>query len=204
MSHFPNRRSQLNLCGQMDSCEGVIIRDTDYISLEWWISFSQNKFKKFHLLCHTFLFKDKMLNKRVCFVCLSLFRSMARTSLRPPTIRRWRRSAPPRSPSWSRFCAGPLTPNWSAPPLTPKSQTSAPRLTSHSSTSWPLPSCLPPHPQWRSWTSICCQRSKHQIGLLGTKDKIPIWSSSVSNCIWSALNNIKHWYQCLITQRKKK
>lgn len=89
---------------------------------------------------------------------------MERTSQRPHTTRRWRPSAPPRSPSWSRFCVGPLTPKWPTLPLTPKSQTSAPRRTSPSSTSWPSPICPPLHPQSQSWRSICFQRSKYQLG----------------------------------------
>lgn len=90
-------------------------------------------------------------------------RSMARTSPRPPTTRRWRPSALPRSPSWSRSCAEPRIPKLSAPVPTPRSQTSAPRLTSRSSTSWPLRPCLPLHPQWQSWRSIWFQRSKYQL-----------------------------------------
>lgn len=80
-------------------------------------------------------------------------RSMAKSSPRPPMTRRWRLSAQPRSPSWSRFCAG-------ARLLTPRSQTSVPRLTSPSSTSRPSQTCPPPLPKYRSWRSICCLRSE--------------------------------------------
>lgn len=84
---------------------------------------------------------------------LPVSRSMAKSCPRPPTTRRWRLSAPPRSPSWSRFCA-------EARLLTPRSQTSAPRPTSPFSTSRLSQTCLPPHPRYRSWRSICSLRSE--------------------------------------------
>lgn len=80
-------------------------------------------------------------------------RSMAKSSPRPPMTRRWRLSARPRSPSWSRFCA-------EARLLTPRSRTSVPRLTSPFSTSRLSQTCLPPHRQYRSWRSICSLRSE--------------------------------------------
>ncbi|MEQ2206447.1 hypothetical protein XENOCAPTIV_029413, partial [Xenoophorus captivus] len=83
---------------------------------------------------------------------------MGRTSQKPPMSKQWRLSAPPRSQSWFRFYAGPLTPNWLPPLQRPWCRTSAPRPTSLSSTSWLSPSCLPLHPQLRSWRSICCQK----------------------------------------------
>lgn len=93
-------------------------------------------------------------------MAVSSSRSMAKTSPRPPMSRRWRPSARPRSPSWSRFCAEPPTPNLSARLLYPRSQTSVPRPTSPFSTSRLSQSCLPPRPKYPSWRSICFLRSE--------------------------------------------
>lgn len=113
------------------------------------------------------------------FLPASSSRSMAKTSPRPPMTRRWRPSALPRSPSWSRFCAEPPSTKLWARLLTPRSQTSVPRPTSPFSTSRLSQTCLPPRPKYRSWRSICFLKSECFSRFMFSKSKFFLFKTLV-------------------------
>lgn len=188
MSHFSNRISLLSMCGLCLNHHRQWLPLFGLINIfsSWKITTpgGKNLLQSDYLPVFSSICTTQSPHPANLFLSPSSFRSMAKTCPRPPMTRRWRPSAPPRSPSWSRFCAELRIPNWSARMVTPRSQTSAPRPTSPSSTSWPLQTCLPLHPPWRSWRSICFQRSKYHCTSWRTREEALIKWAQVLNQSW--------------------